>query len=35
MNGRLGLGDTEDRDEPTMLYDLLDFTVEKLHTTDE
>lgn len=32
-NGRLGLGDTEDRDEPSMLYNLLDFTLESVHAT--
>ena len=35
MNGRLGLGDTDDRDEPSMLYTLLDFTVDSVHATDE
>lgn len=32
-NGRLGLGDEEDRDDPCMIYNLLDFTVKKIHTT--
>ena len=31
--GWLGLGDQEDREEPSMIYCLLDFTVEKIHTT--
>ena len=34
-NGRLGLGDNEDKDEPWMLYSLLDFTVESIYTTAE
>ena len=34
-NGRLGLGDTDDKDEPAMIYDLLDFTVESIHTTND
>jgi len=32
-NGRLGLGDSDDRDEPSMLYNLLDFCVDSVHTT--
>lgn len=34
-NGRLGLGDNEDKEEPWMLYSLLDFTVESIHATEE
>lgn len=33
-NGRLGLGDTDGRDEPSMIYNLLDFTVESIHATN-
>jgi alpha-tubulin suppressor-like RCC1 family protein len=34
QNGRLGLGDTDYREEPSMLYNLLDFSVESVHCTD-
>lgn len=34
-NGRLGLGDNDSKEEPSMLYNLLDFTVESVHATAE
>ena len=34
-NGRLGLGDEEDRDEPCMIYSLLEFVIESVHCTKD